>query len=134
LKLLILTNAPSPTGDPYRKQFRQAGLDHREAILVHGIATHLTRGFRFPHAWVEVGEVAIDVSRSVDVPVYVGSKDYYYRLGKIRAAECRRYPLREALRQLDKHRHWGPWQPLPADVQLGQLPGVKEAKERRRAQ
>jgi hypothetical protein len=116
--LVILLNTDEPAGQRFRERVRALGLDPAAAVVVHGVATHRPQGYRFKHAWVEVGNVVIDVTVSLDFPTYVGPRDDYYALGKIRPEECRRYCAREVFSLGEQFQHWGPWAPAPDNVQL----------------
>jgi hypothetical protein len=114
--LLALAQFDAAADDLLREQSRKAGLDPREAVLVHGITTVPADGTRHGHAWIELGDTVIDVSQSLERPRFIGSKEEYYQLGQIQAQECIRYGVDEALRQVEEHGHSGPWKTLPPDV------------------
>lgn len=98
------TNEP---GDCYEAAARYV-LDHRDTILVHGQPRLLREPYtRFGHAWVEVGQTAIDVANGnhVELPAPV-----YYSLGHIDSQQCRRYSFPEVRRWILQTGHWGPWQ------------------------
>jgi hypothetical protein len=115
-KFVALMHSDDPDGETYRQQFRSAGLDPKDAKLVHGIPTHRDEGLRYPHAWVELGELAIDVTQAVHAPVYLGTKARYYQLGQIRPHECRHYTHTEAADEARRTGHRGPWITLPDDA------------------
>lgn len=108
-QLITLINSDMPQGAVYRKLLGDAGLKPGEALLVHGTVEHAIDRAPMDHAWVEIGGYAIDVTTSLDAPDYMGPRQRYYQLGKMRDADCRRYTLAEATRLADEHGHLGPW-------------------------
>jgi hypothetical protein len=84
-------------------------------ILVHGEVTGqgVIEGVKYGHAWVEDGDMVIDVSngRNLRLP-----KDAYYALGRVNhdgvstfKPNLHRYTAAEVRRNLVKHGVWGPW-------------------------
>jgi hypothetical protein len=81
------------------------GEDH--LILVHGEVTGQgdIMGLKYGHAWVEDGEMVIDVSNGRDIRM---PKPLYYALGGI-GDNLHKYTVEEFRRKVSKHKHWGPW-------------------------
>jgi len=59
------------------------------------------KGIRYPHGWVEDGDIIIDCSKKFQLP-----RELYYRLGNIKAEEIRRYSGEELMSQIEKYEHW----------------------------
>lgn len=83
-------------------------------VLVHGAPIHAQLGVRYGHAWAEVDDqsgcpMAITWAESTGFVAL--SAVLYYEAGEIDQAECIRYSVTEAERQLDAHGHCGPWEP-----------------------
>jgi hypothetical protein len=97
-------------GDCYRAAARLI-LDNDlppEARLAHGMVDGqgpLT-GCRFGHAWVELGDVVLDHLNGRTIAVRA---EEYYRIGRMREEEIKRYTREETARLVLKHEHWGPW-------------------------
>jgi 5'(3')-deoxyribonucleotidase len=66
------------------------------------------KGRRFPHAWVEQGDVVLDNSNGNSI---VMRKDQYYPLGGIvqESGAYATYVKEDCLIKMLKHSHWGPW-------------------------
>lgn len=81
-----------------------------ELTLVHAYVTGQgpVKGKRFSHAWNEIGDVVIDYSNGKKV---VMRKGQYYALGNIvqEPGQFQRYTQEQALENMAKYRHWGPW-------------------------
>lgn len=77
-------------------------------ILVHGMVTGQGKleGKRFDHAWVEIGDVVLDNANGNNIAM---RKEQYYKLGGIDINELQRYTKDEALVNMVKNKHWGPW-------------------------
>lgn len=83
-------------------------------VLVHAEVTGQgpIAGIRYAHAWVEDGDLVIDVSngRDIRMPTIV-----YYALGNVHGhrppwePNWHKYTVMEAVKNVVKHRHWGPW-------------------------
>ena len=78
--------------------------------LIHGNPTGSGRieGIEFAHAWIELsdesGMMVIDFSNGRDA---IAPAPLYYRHGKI--TETVRYGREEAIREMVKSGHYGPW-------------------------
>lgn len=89
--------------------------DADEFRLVHALVTGQgagVAGLRFGHAWVErtapSGRVfVIDNSNGLD---YIGPRDDYYRIGKVKEKELIRYTKAEAIKKMAQTGHYGPWE------------------------
>jgi hypothetical protein len=88
-------------------------LDHAaklgpDARLVHGLVTGQgpVAGIRFGHAWVEVGDMAIDPSNGRLIRLL---RQHYYFLGQIRENELTRYTHAEIRGKMLDFLHYGPW-------------------------
>jgi len=89
-------------------------------VLVHGRvvgASGPLTGVEHWHAWVEYDEVVpfpdgrrgalrlvVDRSNGHDVTL---PAEYYYEVGQVRRTH--RYERGQALAQMVRHEHWGPW-------------------------
>lgn len=107
-----------PVGDCYEaagRYFSEAAFAGQAVgyTLVHGVVSGHgpLRGRRFGHAWVEVddGPVVMVVDPSNDRTVVMARTDYY-RLGRVLPEECRRYTPEEAVIEMVRSEHWGPWE------------------------
>jgi len=107
--LILGLSDDTPEGEGFRAMFRGYGIDPTQAMLVHGVPTHRSDHVRYAHAWVEVGDVVLDLTTSPWSPTYLGPKERYYQLGKIQPGECTSYSPREVKELAEKFRHWGPW-------------------------
>jgi len=94
--------------------FRGGDPDFSRAELVHGVPTLQCEPFiKYGHAWLEFDNPKLGVrmvrdpsnGRDVTMP-----RDYYYQLGKIDPAECRRYKFGDLRRWVTETGHWGPWE------------------------
>ncbi|MHC4093907.1 MAG: hypothetical protein ACYSVY_27155 [Planctomycetota bacterium] len=72
------------------------------AKLAHGIICH-SSGMPIVHAWVEVGRVCVDPTKSPDHPNRVAPRRYY--------------SVEEATENLRRTGHSGPWEPCFAALQ-----------------
>lgn len=96
-------------GDCYEAAMRTA-MDlppELNPVVVHGYATGQgpVEGWRFHHAWVEVGEALVfDYSNGGQ---HVLPRARYYEVGQIEVV--RRYPLVDALVTMTRRGHYGPW-------------------------
>lgn len=82
-----------------------------DAVLVHGLPVGLGEenlGRRYWHAWLEYGDPPRVVDRSggrnLDVPA-----EWYYGLGQI--GSTWRYTRQEAVEEMNRAEHYGPWVP-----------------------
>ena len=80
-------------------------------VLVHalGYGQGSVAGLRFPHAWVEDGDMEIDQSNGNDIRI---DKRVYYAIGKIKPNEkgaYKTYTYIEMTRKLRSTGHYGPW-------------------------
>jgi len=66
------------------------------------------KGRRFPHAWIEQGDVVLDNSNGNNI---VMRKEQYYPLGGIveESGAYATYVKEDCLVKMLKHSHWGPW-------------------------
>ena len=71
--------------------------------LIHGMVTNI-EGKTFPHAWNELRGMVIDNSQGKAVSMPVAK---YYDLMSVE--NTAKYSRTEALRQMGRNRHWGPW-------------------------
>lgn len=98
-------------GDCYESAGRQM-LDAKEEekkhlMLCHGIVTGRgdIAGMKIGHAWVELSEdLVIDKSNGNDI---IMRREKYYLLGDI--TKVVKYTHQEALENMLKFRHFGPW-------------------------
>ena len=80
-------------------------------VLVHALVygQGSVAGLRFPHAWVEDGDMVIDQSNGNDIRI---DKRVYYAIGKIKPNEkgaYNTYTYIEMTRKLRSTGHYGPW-------------------------
>ena len=79
-----------------------------DIMLVHGEVTGQgpIAGIKFGHAWIEIGDEVLDVSRgrSVRMP-----KVLYYGLGNVEEDKVFKYTPEEMRRKILEYGHWGPW-------------------------
>jgi hypothetical protein len=80
-------------------------------MLVHALVygQGSVSGLRFPHAWVEDGDIVIDQSNGNDIRM---DKRVYYALGRIKPNEkgaYKAYTYIEMTRKLKSTNHYGPW-------------------------
>lgn len=78
-------------------------------LLVHGIVSgqKVLEGYRFEHAWNEWNGFVFDFS--IPNKPFTSTKESYYKLGKIKEKEVKRYTLKEALEHGTKNGTFGPW-------------------------
>jgi hypothetical protein len=79
---------------------------NKNLILVHGevIGQGPISGVKHWHAWVEDGDIAIDLSNGKDITI---SKSLYYAIGKI--SNTKQYNPDQTRKLLLKYKHFGPW-------------------------
>jgi len=111
-----------PTGDCYQaaaNYLSRLGPKESEGhTLVHGIVSGQgpLEGKRLDHAWVEAEQpvpggsltivLVIDVSQGKNLLL---PRDLYYRIGRVNPAECTRYTPEEAMINMLRSKHFGPW-------------------------
>lgn len=76
--------------------------------LVHGIVSGQGSllGTRFPHCWVERGDVVIEKSNGLDLEIPIQP---YYRVGNIQESQVRRYDYKEMSAKMSDEGTYGPW-------------------------
>lgn len=105
-------------GNCYREAAAMVTEMPDDAVLVHGYP-RLTggkhRGQKFGHAWVEreVDGIAWCYDHQHDAPIIAV---VYYAIGRIDAAETKRYTKRQAMRLLLRTKRYGPWGKQPKDA------------------
>lgn len=75
------------------------------SILCHGKVVGTkgeAKGKQFVHAWVEIGDIAID-----DESDWTGRREDYYRMGQV--CDVKRYTQSQVNHITVRCRHWGPW-------------------------
>jgi hypothetical protein len=79
-----------------------------EAILVHGTVSGQgpLKGMRIKHAWCELGDVVFDYSNGKQI---VMRKEQYYRIGKIRKSQIKKYSKKQATKNMLRTGNYGPW-------------------------
>ena len=80
-------------------------------VLVHALVygQGSVAGLRFPHAWVEDGDIVIDQSNGNDIRI---DKRVYYAIGKVKPNQkgaYKTYSYIEMTRKLRSTGHYGPW-------------------------
>jgi len=77
-------------------------------ILVHGEVTGQGRiaGIKFGHAWIEDGEMVIDVSKGKKLEL---PKVFHYALGQIDESKLFKYNLEQMREKVLETGQWGPW-------------------------
>ena len=93
-------------GDCYANAF-QFFLQNRQRYesmrLVHGYPT--IEGNVYGHAWIEWDGTAYDPTSDQELP-----QEEYYATLLIDASDCRKYSKPEALKHMESHGNWGPWE------------------------
>jgi len=94
-------------GQCYYKSFLALSGAAEGTVLVHG-RPRLTRApfSRYGHAWLEIGDVVVDVSQDKRLVVRRG---VYYGVGDIRAADNLVYSQQQAYELAAMSGHSGPW-------------------------
>jgi hypothetical protein len=98
----------SGEGDCFSKAIELL-MAHPQMKLVHGVVTGTggaAEGKRFVHAWCELGAMAIDHSNGHEVMTL---RETYYLAGEVE--HVRRYEHDEAVIELVRAGHYGPWDP-----------------------
>jgi len=54
------------------------------------------------------------------------SKKFYYHLGRIDKSECHYYTWEQVSKNLNKHKHWGPWDMSGDEVKVAE--GIPDGK------
>lgn len=77
-------------------------------LLVHGEVTGQGKiaGVQFGHAWIEDGDMVIDVSKDKKLEL---PKIFYYALGQINENNVFKYNMEQMRRKVSETKHWGPW-------------------------
>jgi hypothetical protein len=90
-------------------------LDLYEPVVAHGLAIGrgpANLGKRFWHGWVEIthpaGRLAVDFSSGRRVAM---KRSKYYRVGGIDPEGVYRYGIEEAMVEMLRYEHYGPWVP-----------------------
>ena len=86
-----------------------------DAVIVHGHVEGQgseTKGKRFGHAWVEVGNKVYDAETNT-----TWTKDDYYRIGKIDEDKTYEYDKYLVSYYVSKTEHCGPWELEPTDFE-----------------
>ena len=97
-------------GDCFEAAFG-AQIEDSTWTLVHGVATGGPTGdMRISHAWVEREGIVYDNACGRDRTL---PRELYYRVGRIRDDQCRRYTADEAAEQALTTGHYGPWHDCP---------------------
>jgi hypothetical protein len=92
--------------------------------LVHGFPfQRIPGGVRMAHAWIECRimnhPLVIDLGGGRKVNPTIHDLSSYYRLGQMKPEECHRYSAPKTVcRHLAGNGTWGPWQSIPADVDM----------------
>ena len=66
-------------------------------------------GIRYAHAWVEIGDVVIDPSINLEEPRVI-RKESYYKVGKIKKQDTKRYSHRQMCDMLTKYKMFDAWE------------------------
>lgn len=104
-----MTTTREPTGDCFEAAGRCISqpsiVDYPDDYrLVHGNIAKLSQGEAVNHAWIEERDLVHEVSNGRNE---VFSKEAYYKRHGI--TNVRIYTPEEALVQMARHGHWGPW-------------------------
>lgn len=75
--------------------------------LVHAIVMNSVTGDPMSHAWLEVGDTAMDLSNGKSALL---SREYYYELGKPVHGTICKYTPKEAAEKMLESGHFGPWE------------------------
>lgn len=81
--------------------------DPRNSTLVHGVVTGrgAIEGLQYTHAWVEVGDTAIDKTLPQglqELPTFA-----YYSLANV--VKMKKYDYEEVYKMMDEYMTYGPW-------------------------
>jgi hypothetical protein len=89
------------------------GIDNPNLVMVHGEVTGQGKieGIKYSHAWIEDGEMCIDVSQGKHLEL---PRVFYYAIGHIDPSRTYRYTLPELRRKVLDTGHWGPWDLITA--------------------
>jgi len=86
-----------------------------DAVIIHGHVEGQgseTKGKRFGHAWVEVGNKVYDAETNT-----TWTKKNYYKMGKVDATKLFVYDKYAVNYQITKTEHCGPWDLEPTDYE-----------------
>lgn len=97
--------------EPLSKALRRDGATSGSLRLVHAFVTGRgpIDGFRYVHAWVEIGDHVYDYSNGRKVEM---AKEVYYALGNVKpndSGQYRAYTQYETIKKITHDRTWGPW-------------------------
>lgn len=75
-------------------------------LLCHGLVSGQgkLKGLRIEHAWCELGDIVFDCSNGRNI---VMRKEEYYKIGKIKEKEVKRYTQKEAMKLMLKFKYYG---------------------------
>jgi len=81
----------------------------KDLRLCHGMVTGPEEidFLRHGHCWLEIDDVLFDFSNGHSL---VTRKDTYYKVGKIKETEVKRYTRAEVQVMIAQHEHFGPWE------------------------
>ena len=114
-----------------KKEQSKSGKPILVHALVHGQGS--VKGLRFPHAWVEDGDMVIDQSNGRDIRM---DKRVYYAIGGIKPKEKGAYATYNYIqmtRKLRDTQHYGPWdldEKLEESVGIGDKRKIGKRKKR----
>lgn len=102
--------------------------DPKGTVLVHALVRGqgAVKGKRFPHAWIEDGDMVIDQSNGNDIRM---DKRAYYAIGGIKPNEKGayfKYTYREMVKKLKSTGHYGHWD---LDEKLEETIGIDSLKK-----
>jgi hypothetical protein len=78
--------------------------DSFQAVLVHAEVKHPRTKKYHGHAWVEMGDICLDVANNKDIAL---RRSQYYILGEVR--NVKRFTKSEAMLNMLSSGHYGPW-------------------------
>lgn len=86
--------------------FRDAGkyIMDNNGVLVHGLVTNPIKPKPFWHAWIETDDKVYDCTLDQEF-----DRDRYYELFSIDPTKLIKYEQSDAMIQMVRNRHWGPW-------------------------
>ena len=102
-------------GDCYEangRWFLNNGFDHKDMVLVHGVAILQTDNKPFGHCWLEDQKYCYDHSNGRNLKF---SKRDFYIIGRIpvKGWPLHKYSMKEMNEMLCKYEHWGTWGWMP---------------------
>jgi len=84
---------------------------YKNLILCHGRVKGAigspVEGRIFGHAWLEHGDIFMDLSNNKKI---IMRKENLYNSGRVIMDSIKRYSVDEALKMMLKHEHYGPWE------------------------